>query len=55
MAGRRRLLEGIYMGDFTPKQECSMTGGLILLRRQMRAAATKNIVDLGVRRQKTLG
>lgn len=32
-----------------------MTGGLILLRRQMRAAATKNIVDWGVRRQQTLG
>ena len=31
-----------------------MTGGLILLRRQMRAAATKDIVDLGMRRQKTL-
>ena len=37
------------MGDFTPEQECLMTGGLILLRRQMRTAATEDIVDLGVR------
>jgi len=32
-----------------------MTGGLILLRQQIRTAATEDIVDLGVRCQKTLG
>jgi hypothetical protein len=42
------------MGGLTPEQQCPMTGRLLLLRRQMRAAATEDVVDLGVRRQKTL-
>jgi len=43
------------MGDFTPEQECPIADGVILLRREARATATKDIVDLGMRCQKTLG
>ena len=32
-----------------------MTGGLVLLCRQVLAAAAENIVDLGMRRKETLG
>ena len=55
MSGRKGLLEAVYIGNFTPEQECPMTGGLVLLRRQVLVAAAENIVDLGMRRQETLG